>query len=264
MKRQEPKRVRNNIVTKSNHLVRYNKSALTLQEKKFINYAISRLDESDLKAEDFPQQTFTVDEYCDTLGIRKDGFYEEMASIARSLLSKPFEIDLPNYKGTGKHIVSFANWFQTCRYNMTDGNITVKFHEDIKTYFLQLEGQKTTYRLTNTLFAKKKYMPDWYELFRSYISLKNELEMTVGEIRNFLLISNEKYQRNNDFVKYCVIEPIEELNKITDISVNVEKITKGRKIVSFKFNFKDKTWQEMLENGQLKLNGQIISDNEEV
>lgn len=243
----------NKIVTKHNDLVRYKrlrKTPLTLTEKKLINFSIANLDKKCLEKNEFPVQEFKIADFCKAIGVEKRGYEKALREITFNMLCKPFEILKPNFNGD--MIIEQVNWFVKCQYNVTKKTITLQFHESLKPYVLQLKGQYTTYRLEEILKAKNVYMTDWYELFKSYISMKNNFEMTIDEIRIFLNIET-KYSRDIEVVRACVRKPIDEINKKTDLMVEMEEVKEGNKITSVIFHFQYKNWEELLDTRQLSL-----------
>lgn len=256
MARQKAEETKRHIVNKSNDLVRHKKLKkipLTLTEKKLINFAIAELTPEQLKGDTFPEQVFDVKEFCDAIGVRERGYQKALRELTLNILSKPFEIIKPNFKGDVT--LSQLNWFTVCEYNTNKSTITLQFHKDLGPHVLQLKNQYTTYRLEDTLQVKNIYTLDWYELFVSYSSMKNSLEMDMKEIREFLGVL-KKYGRDIDVIKACVRKPIKEINDKTDMQVEMEEIIEKQKIVSVVFNFRYKTWEELLNRqgpGQLKM-----------
>jgi plasmid replication initiation protein len=242
-------RVGKNIVTKHNDFVRYKKlkeTPLTLTEKKLVNYAISALTLEDLQGSQFPLQVFKLSEFCEAIGIKRDGASRAINKTTFSILGKPFEIIRPSFNGE-KPKIAQCNWFTRCDYDPEDSTLTIRFHESLIPFVLQLKGEYTTYRIEEILRMKNLYSPDWYEFFKSYMSLKSDHEMTIDEIRR-LLVVQDKYKKDIEVIRNCVRKPIEEINKKTDIFVEIEEVKQGNKIVSIKFYFRHKQWRELLDS----------------
>lgn len=85
---------------------------------------------------------------------------------------------------------------------------------------------------------KSKYAVALYELITDYINITT-LEIKLEEFKIFMGIDpNTQYQRFFDFNKRVVQPAIEEINTKTPISLKVEPIHRGRKVVKLKFFFR--------------------------
>ena len=85
-----------------------------------------------------------------------------------------------------------------------------------------------------------------YELIKSYAYQKNKT-FEINELKHLLMVDNVKsYERYPDFRRF-VLEPAQkEINKLTDLNMLYEPITKGRKVVKIKFVIQHKDIMERL------------------
>ncbi|MBK5261268.1 MAG: replication initiation protein [Peptostreptococcaceae bacterium] len=238
-----------NIIQKHNDLVRhlkYKDIGFTVTEKKLINYFISKLDRNDIDEESFPLQVFKVVDICNLLKIKPGGFYEELREITLGINSKTFEIVKPNFDG--RFIISQVNWFERIRYDLGNGRLEVKFHGDLVPYLLRLHkrGQFTSYRIGESISMKNKFSLSWYEYLLSYISIRDEIEMDIEDIREFLQIDSSKHKRDIDLINTCVRKPISEINLKSDLFIEIENIMNKNKIIAVKVKFRLKTLDEFL------------------
>lgn len=250
MKEQNIKIQKENVVQKHNDIVRhlrYKNIGFTVTERKLINYFLSKLDLNDLEMDKFPLQTFKVRDICAILKIVPDAFYEELRDITLSILSKSFEIIKPNFDG--RFITSQVNWFQVCRYDMGKGTITIQFHQDLAPYVLRRnvkgKGEFVSYRLGESILMKNQYSIQWYEYLLSYLSIKNEIRMSLNNIKEFLQVG-DKYTRDIDMIKACVRLPIGEVNMKSDLHIDAEEIKEKNKIVGVNVRFRMKSVDEFL------------------
>lgn len=226
---------RNELVVKSNDLIRNTRYNLSVVEQKIVIYLISKIiaEDKDLKTVDF-----SVSEYCDLTGIRKGGRgYQLVKDSIRSLRNKSYWIP------TDEETEILFSWIDTAEIKKKSGIIEIKLSESLKPFLLQLKGNFTKYELINVLTLSSKYSIRLYELLKSYLWL-HTWEIDIESFRELMLIS-DKYKEYKDLQRYVIQPSLREINKYTDLSVDFYTRKNGRKINKLGFKIDEKEGVQM-------------------
>lgn len=231
------KESRKELVVQSNDLirnVRALKADLSVQEQHLIVYIISKLCAED---KDFKKIKFNIAEYCDVCGIVKSGReYERIKKGIKNLRDKSYWIK--EYNGDD---VLFS-WIDTARIRKNK-SVELILSEALKPYLLELTKNFTAYELINILCLKSKYSIRLYELLKSYLWL-NKWEVSLDDFREMMYIQ-DKYPLYKELKRNVIESSIKEINKYTDLQVDVIPIKKGKSIDKLKFLIEEKRGVQM-------------------
>lgn len=240
-------------VYKSDDMVQKGRHKLTIQEQRCVLYAISKIQPNDTA---FKEYVFDIQLFYDACGIQKES-YTELKSILVGLKSKCWWIPLKDNPDTE----SAVSWFSTVRTNKKTGKVTIKFHEDMMPYLLEVTADGkfyTSYYLRFVLPMNCQYAPRLYELLKSYQKNNRKWFFQIDELKQKL--GCEHYKNFKDF-RNRVLEPaVEEINKYTDINVKPVLQREGRKVVRVEFLLAKKSepkQQEAIYEGNIVLDGQM-------
>lgn len=250
-------KTRNMQIYKSDDMVQKGRHKLTIQEQRCVLYAISKIKPEDTA---FNEYVFDIQLFYDACGIQKDS-YTELKSILVGLKSKSWWIPLKDDPDTE----SAVSWFSTVRTNKKTGKVTIKFHEDMMPYLLEVTAPGkfyTNYYLRFVLPMNCQYAPRLYELLKSYQKNNRKWFFSLDELKQKL--SCEHYQRFPDFRRWVLEPAVEEINKYTDINVKPVLQKEGRKVVKVEFLMAKKSeekLQEAIYEGNIVLDGQMTIDD---
>jgi len=242
-------------VAKRNDMVQKGRINLTLQEQKSVLYTISKIKPGDTA---FTEYVFEIKDFYDLCGIQNES-YNELKSILLTLKQKSWWMEIDD-EGTE----SAVSWFNTVRTNKKSGKVTIKFHEDMMPFLLQLVEQDTFYTSYNLKFVlpmKSQYGPRLYEILKSYKSNNRSWFFETDELKR--LLNAQKYDRWPDFRRRVLEPAIEDINKYSDIKVAFDTQREGRKVTRVNFFMVNKTEAALLETERLieeELDGQINMD----
>jgi len=162
--------------------------------------------------------TFTVKEFFETMGMNLDG------RVRKNLFENIQSASQLQIKIISDKKRAWVNWFEYVTYEESDNN-QLKFCFT-QTVFdvLKVIGQKFT-KLDFSVIGKGSfYAIRWYMMAREMMYLKGKggneknkwtVMKTFDQIRQEMNIDESTYQdRTNNFLKFVVKGPIEELNKI--------------------------------------------------
>jgi len=217
----------NRLVVKSNDLISANYS-LNLNEQKMVLYAITKLDKNKDK---FNAIDLNIREFIELLDIT-DRNYEQIRNIARGLRRKEIIIDTDRFE-------YITGWFSGVTFDKSNGDMTIRFDDDLVPYLLKLKEKFTRYELKNILSLKSAYSIRVYELLKQYENI-GKREFKLEKLKECLGLKKDEYSRIYDFERRVLKVAKEEINRDTDIKIDYEKIKTGRKITSISFTIEPK------------------------
>ncbi len=232
----EVKKERYELVVKSNTLIRNIRYELNLTEQKILIYIISKICAQD---KDFKTVKFKIPEYCDVAGIRKGGRgYQLVKDSIKSIRDRSWWLE------DDTQIVLFS-WIDTARIEKGDGEIEIKLSESLRPYLLELSKNFTKYELINVLMLHTKYAVRCYELFKSYLYLK-EWTVSLETFRDLLGVG-DKYRDFTEFKRNIIDKSIKDISSNTDIKVSYKTYKKGRNIDKLVFKIEEQDYQMTLD-----------------
>ena len=240
-------------IYKSDDMVQKGRHKLTIQEQRCVLYAISKIKPEDTA---FNEYVFDIQLFYDACGIQNES-YTELKSILVGLKSKCWWVPLKNDPDTE----SAVSWFSTVRTNKKTGKVTIKFHEDMMPYLLDVTAKGkfyTNYYIRFVLPMNCQYAPRLYELLKSYQKNNRKWFFLIDELKRKL--GCEHYKDFYDFNRYVLTPSVEEVNKYTDINVKPILHREGRKVTKIEFlmaNKSEVSLQTAIYEGNIVLDGQM-------
>lgn len=238
------------IVAKSNIMVQKSRINLTTVENRIINYMISKINATDKRLDYI---IFDYQEFCDIAGFKKkNNFYYVKQSI-HELYNKSWQVY------DGKAYVPIK-WLDD--YKITEDTVQLKFHFRMADFLINLisQGNYTTYELETYFKFKCKYSFILFDYFKSFIYVNYgkfgslQQSITIQELREKLGVVNE-YKEFRDFNKYVLKKSIEDINNNSDLIIDYQTLSKGRKTTGILFTFKKKkSAEELLSEIHKKVN----------
>lgn len=234
-------KARSNKVVKHNDLVQKSRFSLSLVEQKTVNFLVSlikpKLNLTDIQPLEYE---FDIQAYCKICGIDYDSGknYKMVRDTLKSLRDKSMILTLPNGTETS------VSWVQKFWSNKGSGKAKVRFDEDIAPYLFEICENTTRFELLNVLPMKSKYAVRMYEICRSWARLGSHT-YTLNELRKMLMIEDGELIRYPDFRRKVLEISKKEINENTDLSIEFEPITKGRKVIQIRIHIKEKSEKEI-------------------
>ena len=228
------------IVKKSNDLI-LTKCDLSLLQQKIICVALSQIFKDDIELKPFNMPTA---EFLNILNIK--GNYTYLNKIIKDISDKPI-IFFKNKK------ITTYFWFALTE--VDDGNIKIKFNQEILPNLLNLKKNFTQYSLQNVLDLNSKYDIKLYEIFKSVLGGKEKYIYIVDieEFKKLLNIENMPFSK----IKQSILNNIN-LSR-TDIDVKYNIIKQNKKVIKIKFLIiKNKEKERIKEIRQIETNNNKI------
>jgi len=221
---------RNYKVVKANELIQQSRFNLQAQEQKIILYLISKIKSEDIELK---EHTFEIKDFCKVCGLDDDNGknYKNIKDALKGINDKSIWISLEN----GKEAI--LQWFDYVIMDPRGGVVNIKISDRMKPYLLQLEKRFTEYQLLYTLGMKSQYSIRLYELLKSY-EFRHKKLFEIEELK--MRLSAEIYNRFPDFRRYVLESAVNEINRLSDLTVTYDLIKESRKYTKVEFSMKRK------------------------
>ena len=219
-------------IAKSNRLNELRPNELKLQELRFFNIYLSKINPMD---ENSRLVRFSVADFQAIMELGSRVKIEHIRKTTEGLLRKIVTIWDENTGGYSQFQI-----FKKCKVNQDDFGqwfVEIDVHDDALPLMFNLKSHYFRYELWNTLSLKSHNQLRIYEILKQYEKIGYRI-IQIGELREMLGIGKEEYPRYNNF-KLKVIEPCQKaLAEKTDISFTYEvhkRDGRGGKISELKF-----------------------------
>lgn len=225
-----------NYVVMANNLIK-SKSKLSLNEIKLLRLTIMQVMATD---NELMTYQIHIKELAKLIGLNDDAhLYRTVQIMARHLLQEVVCICSEETKNW-----EMFQWCSSCRYR--DGIITIKLHDDLKPYLIQLKKNYTQYMVADILVLKSVYAIRIYELIREgfkgqkvYADNCAIVTLDVDTIRK-ATNTEEKYSQMGHFKVKVIDIAVREINDKLGYHVTYEDVKSSRKIIGFKFKIESK------------------------
>lgn len=246
--------IKSNLVSVSNDLVTASYS-MTLLEKRLLILAVSYVNNAESMRKAVTEGdifTIKVSDYAEIYGIEYETAKDELAAAVERL----YQQDL-TYVKDGKPIRT--RWVSYLpNYNGSTHEVELAFSPGISPLISELSEDFSSYRLLflaglQSVYSIRLYWLFYKELRKSHKKMV-KVYYTLDHFRCMLRL-DDKYSMAGDFLRRVIKEPLDEIEKHTNISVyftNAENkpmyVKQGRKIIGLYFWVQYKDKQSNLED----------------
>lgn len=264
-KKVEAKKMEDYSVAKSNEFINRSKYDLSVMEQRFLACMISMLDSRprDVRenCDDILSGELSIDTFCELCHIEKRGSIKYIKEVLTTLGQRVFWIEAEEGK------LKMWRWIDTAEIIPKSGLLRFTFSSCLKPYLLNLEKNFTSYKLPMVMRFSSRYANIIYDLVKakhgqSY-NVSSSLEISVEEMKKKVQVEHWDKKHNTTKIvnqnisfkdlRSKILEPaVEDINKCTDVIVELQYIKKGRKIDTICFIFRYKTKDEIQKMSLLK------------
>lgn len=218
----------NLVVVKANSLIEASYK-LTLDEARIIALTVGKLDpNSDQREFEFTIAD-VVKEFPD---LKIENTYKQIKAAITNLSERWVKTQ------DDDELVSEFRWVSSKTYFKREGRFRIILTPEVMPYLTQLKGQFTKYQLKNISGFTSSHAIRIYELLAQYTKV-GEREITIDNLKKWLQIE-DKYKRYNSLNERVISPAIKEINDKSNLLVEYETITEGRKVVALKFKINQK------------------------
>lgn len=214
---------RNELVVKSNDLIRNTRASLTAQEQKILIYLVSLIEPDD---KELKTLKIKISDYCEVAGIQHSNInYQRIKESIKSIRDKSWWIE-----DKGDEVL--FSWLDTARIEKRKGIVDLRLSDSLRDYLLELKESFTKYNLLNVLVLRGKYSIKLYELLKSYL-WQGKYIVSVENLRE--IIDCNSFKKFAEFNRNVLKKSIVEINDYTDLFITYETIKTGRYITDIEF-----------------------------
>lgn len=224
---------------------------LTLMEIRIIQLAIVDARESGNGLSTDKPLRISAKRYAEVFGVQAKNAYAKIKQSEETLFKRQFSYIDPQ---TGKTVKS--RWVQDVTYLDDQGSIELCFTRTVVKGISRIDGAIdffTKYLLSNTIHFKSVYSVRLYELLNQWRN-GDPRKMPMFELqklRGQLGLEPDEYERFGNFKTRILEKALEEINEHSDLTVRYDQVKKGRCVVGFHFNIKEKN--KKTANKKIKL-----------
>lgn len=222
------------VISQSNLLIS-SSYHLTLTELRLLRLCMSAIDaRRPLRHRRF---LIRASDYAETFKVTHDAAYLALKDAANTLFER--EIRLGNSKN-GRRI----RWVSEVKYHQGMGEVEVHFTEQVLPQITGLNRLYTQYRTGSIVDLTSVYSVRIYEWLCQFRST-GWMKITVAELRDRLNLT-DSYDKFNDLRRRVIDVAVKEINKSTDLNVEIFFIKRGRSIEMLEFRFSTQPVQNVL------------------
>lgn len=211
------------------------RSNLSINELKLLRIAIKQIVKEDT---DFKTYQVSIREFAQLLRIDESNLYQEAFKICEHLMKEIVYVG----DGNPKHKWKLFHWVSCCSYE--NGTITIKLHEELKPYLINLSALYSQIPLCEILELKSVYSIRIWELIReamrgqqAYGDREVVVSLSVDTIRKATNTENKMKQMGH-FKDKVIDKAVNEINQKLPYSLTYTFEKNSRKIVGFRFTIK--------------------------
>jgi plasmid replication initiation protein len=241
------------IVVKHNDLIDA-AQRLSIYESRILLTCIARINSkgSLLHTDKF---VLTVEDVAALVGIDNNSAYCELKKAVDRLAERWVYFIKPS----DRIKEAKSRWVSYVAYIPHEGTIELYFAPHIIPLLSDISKDFTQYKIENVLNFQSMYSLRLYELMCRWGGKEKIVE--IEWLKKHLEVG-EKHDRIDNFKKWVIENPLQEINKFSNLKVSPEYIKRGRRIVSVKFlySISQKTGK-IIESGSVVKNNHFSNSN---
>lgn len=177
------------------------------------------------------EHALTAKEHAKKFNLNVDNSYRYLKKSCDKLMEKTLRIDSLDGKQTLK-----INVCSSAKYDMAEGQITIKFTDDIMPYLAQVKEKFLLYNIKEIANFGSLYTTRLYELLQEY-KTTGWMEKSLKDLRGIFTVEN-KFKLYADLKRKTFGHACKEINHVyPNIALRFEEKKESRKVVAIKFIF---------------------------
>lgn len=218
------------MVVKDNTLINASYT-LGLTEQRIILLSIAKAQKENKEINHTDYVSIHAGEFLDTFSdVNEKSVYASLKDACETLFRREFSYKLD------KTIVR-SHWVQSSKYHEDTGHIEILFAKELIPFISQLKSRFTSYFLEDVSKMSSVYAIRLYELIIAWKSTHKTPVFALEDFRNKLGVEPHEYPRMTNFKDRVLNPAIEQINKLSNIQIEMEQHKKGRSIIGFSFTF---------------------------
>lgn len=222
-----PNRAEDNKVSQTNRLIEAAQK-LSIREKRLVMFAASRIDSRKYRPADVPFIRVPVEDFSRVFGIAKTSAPSELNASVKELWTSELSFVLDDGS-----LDESIRWLQNKRLHPRKPYVDIKFSNDVYAELTEINRDFTSFELRQLGRLETFHAMRVYELCRRYKTTGNRID-NLERLKLILGVAG-KYSSVKDFRRWVLDPSIKDINKNTDLHVEIEPMKRGRKITGFSF-----------------------------
>ena len=181
--------------------------------------------------EDFKDYQFSIKDLEEKLSHKLQS--KQLRATIKSLMSKPIELQIGE-KGEWEMV----NWFSYFKYSQ-NGILTCRFDKFLKPFLLELKKRFVVSDLRMLLPMKSSYSKRIYLLLKEYAKIGSRT-FVVEEMQETLKVP-KGMKRYDNFKRQILKKAESDINKFTDLEVELSEKKLGRKVIKVTYQIRKNT-----------------------
>jgi len=211
--------------TRQSHVIVNAKYALKKNEIDIVLTLLTAITKED---EDFKDYQFTIKDLEEKTN--RKWHSKQLEETIMGLMSKPIKLPANNKRG-----FEIVGWFSYFKYD-DNGLITCRFDKALKPYLLEIVGTRVLADFRHLLPMKSSYSKRMYLLLKEYDKIGMRT-FNVVELQEILKVP-KSFKVYSEFKKKVLKKSESDINKFTDIEVNMSEKKVGRKVVEITYTIR--------------------------
>jgi plasmid replication initiation protein len=212
---------------------------LTLNEKRLVLLAITKIDRSRKPKEESPNRfVITVAEWAAAYQLHDP--YRELKRAVADLFERAIHI-----RGGGIKRGRFR-WI-TSEIEYEDSSVCITFTHDVSLYLQGFVDCFTKYDLLHIKSLTSTYSIRLYELIKQWANTSTWRIDSLDDLR-YLLNTEDAYPKWSDFNRYVIKKAVQELNDKTNLTVTYKPAKRGRDVSAVRFEFKENQQADLFKS----------------
>ena len=211
------------------------------QELKTIEFIISQTTHADIVLAELKQVKeieLSANDFAKMVNANIKQIYRDAEELSKALMNKKYHF---KYIGKdGKAAFKMGAFLTSMEYD--SGVIKIGINPFVLPYFVEIKENFTQFNLRYLMAMGSGYGIKLYKLLKQYQTI-NSRELTIEELRTQFGISDDKYNRYNNFKQFVIETAKRHINDHTDIQIEYSEIKLGRKVHKLKFYIHGKLTQ---------------------
>lgn len=213
---------------------------LTLMEIRIIQLAIIDARESGTGLSVDKPLKISAKRYAEAFGVQAKNAYVKIKQSEDNLFKRQFTYIDPQ---DGRPIKS--RWLQDVKYLDNEGAIELCFTRTVVKGISRIDGAIdffTKYLLSHTIHFKSVYSVRLYEILNQWKNgdPKKMPMFHIDQLRGQLGIQPNEYERFGNFKARVLDKALKEINEHSDLHIEYRQVKKGRSVIGFYFDIKEK------------------------
>lgn len=224
---------RNTIVVKSNKLNAAQQEQLSMVEQRVLQLAMIDAHHKQIEGKGKAVVQVHASQYAQVFGVARASSYDALMDAAEKLPARSFifEEDLAKGKKT--------KWVSKVEYLKDQGVIEVKFSKAVLAELPNDENYKkkdfVVYDINDISEITSAFTFRLFEILTQYKSAGKTPLYSLERLRGLIGLDDGKYTRMTDFKRIIINEPLDTINKLTNLNASYEQKKEGRAVAFIQF-----------------------------